>query len=212
MDSAAFLAFVAATAVMIALPGPSVMLTVAHGISYGWRRALITVAGATAGIAVQLAVAALGLSALLRGVASALEWVRWLGVAYLGYLGAAACARAVAAPRAEADAGAEVPEKDAKGLFAQGLAVTVPNPKSLVFIAAFLPQFMDAERPLAEQFAVIVPTFLAVTFAVTSMWALAAGKARRFLRSARAARAASAASGVLMLAAGAALALARLGS
>jgi homoserine/homoserine lactone efflux protein len=208
MDSAAYLAFVAATAVMIALPGPSVMLTVAHGISYGWRRALITVAGATAGIAVQLAVAALGLSALLRGVASALEWVRWLGVAYLAYLGVMMCARAGAAPEADA----EVPDKPAKGLFAQGLAVTVPNPKSLVFIAAFLPQFIDAGRSIAAQFAVIVPTFLVITFAVTSMWALAAGKARRFLSSPRAARAASVASGVLMLAAGAALALARLGA
>lgn len=212
MDSAAYLAFVAATAVMIALPGPSVMLTVAHGISYGWRRALATVAGATAGIAVQLAVAALGLSALLRGVASALEWVRWLGVAYLAYLGVMMCARAGAAPGADARADSEAPGKAAEGLFAQGLAVTVPNPKSLVFIAAFLPQFLDAGRSLAAQFAVIVPTFLVITFTVTSMWALAAGKARRFLRSPRAARAASFASGVLMLAAGAALALARLGA
>jgi homoserine/homoserine lactone efflux protein len=203
METGTYLAFIAASAIMIALPGPSVLLTVAHGISYGWKRALSTVAGATAGIAVQLAVAAVGLSALLRDVAAAFEAIRWLGVAYLAFLGL----RMVARPGGAIEAGA--PGGGTRSLFAQGLAVTVPNPKSLVFIAAFLPQFIDAGRPIAPQLVAIVPTFLAIAFSVTSIWALAAGKAGRLLANPRAARAGGRAAGVLMLAAGAGLALAR---
>ena len=72
---------------MIALPGPSVLLTVAHSISFGWKRGIITVAGATMGIAVQLTIAAIGLTSLLNVVAQAFEWLRWVGAVYLIYLG-----------------------------------------------------------------------------------------------------------------------------
>jgi homoserine/homoserine lactone efflux protein len=205
MESSTYLAFAAAVAVMIALPGPSVLLTVAHGMSFGWRRALATVAGETAGIAAQLLVALVGLSALLRNVAAAFEWIRWLGVAYLAYLGI----RMLMDPGGALEA--DSPTGPKKSLFVQGLAVTVPNPKSLVFIAAFLPQFIDTGRPLAPQLALIAPTFLAITFVVTSAWAVAAGKAGRLLKSPRATRMGFRAAGALMLAAGAALALARMG-
>jgi len=87
MELHVYLAFVLATSIMIALPGPSVLLTVAHSISFGWQRALSTVAGATVGIAVQLIVAAIGLTSLLNVVADAFEWLRWAGAAYLVYLG-----------------------------------------------------------------------------------------------------------------------------
>ncbi len=87
MELHMYFAFVVATAIMIALPGPSVLLTVAHSISFGWQRALATVAGETAGIAIQLVVAAIGLTSLLSAVAEAFEWLRWGGAAYLVYLG-----------------------------------------------------------------------------------------------------------------------------
>ncbi len=73
MDPNLYLAFVVATAIMIFLPGPSVILTIAHGVSFGWRRALVTVAGATAGVGVQLAVATIGLVSVLEIVADAFE-------------------------------------------------------------------------------------------------------------------------------------------
>ena len=75
--------FVHPFTIMIALPVPSVLLTVAHSISFGWRPALATVGGATVGIAVQLVVAAVGLTSLLNVVADAFEWLRWAGAAYL---------------------------------------------------------------------------------------------------------------------------------
>jgi threonine/homoserine/homoserine lactone efflux protein len=99
-----------------------------------------------------------------------------------------------------------------KNLFFKGLVITIPNPKSLIFIAAFLPQFINTANPIGLQFAMIVPTFLIITFTVTSVWALVAGKATMFLRCQRALQAVSRTSGGLMVAAGVGLAAARRGN
>jgi len=206
MELQVFLGFAVATAIMISLPGPSVLLTVAHSLSFGWRPALVTVGGTTAGLAVQLAVAAIGLASLLHVVAEAFEWLRWAGAAYLVYLGI----RQWRSARAISEQ--DVPAVSRAGLFAQGLLVTIPNPKSLIFIAAFLPQFIAPTSPLEPQLAVMVPTFLVIAFVGTAAWALAAGNARRFLRSPRALRSVLRASGGLMITAGVGLALARRGS
>ena len=206
MECHIYLAFVLATAVMIALPGPSVLLTVAHGISFGWQRSLATVAGATGGIAVQLTVAAIGLASLLNSVAQAFIWLRWAGAAYLVFLGIKQW-KSASEPLAFAPA-----PVSKTNLFVQGLIITIPNPKSLIFIAAFLPQFIDATRPLGLQFAFIVPTFLVITFSVTSAWALVAGKASGFLRRRRTFQSVQRTAGGLMIMAGAGLALARRGN
>ncbi len=206
MELHLYLAFVIATTIMIALPGPSVLLTIAHSVSFGWQHALFTVAGATMGIAVQLIVAAIGLTSLLNVVAEAFEWLRWAGAAYLVYLGIKQW-RSASEPL-EFDTSSV----SRTNLFVQGLVITIPNPKSLIFIAAFLPQFIDATRPLGLQFAFIVPTFLVITFTVTSIWALLAGNVRGFLRSQRAFQSVLRAAGGLMIIAGVGLALARRGN
>lgn len=155
------------------------------------------------GIAVQLMVAAIGLTSLLNVVSEALGWIRWLGAAYLVYLG-------IRQWRSASDAlDFDTASISKTNLFVQGLIITIPNPKSLIFIAAFLPQFIDAVRPLGTQFTVIVPTFLVITFTVTSLWALLAGKARRFMRSQRVSQSVSKTSGGLMIISGIGLALAR---
>ena len=126
---------------------------------------LATVAGATGGIAIQLIIAAIGLTSLLHFVAETFEWLRWAGAGYLVYLGI----------RQWQGSGQKVTVDTAsvsrKNLFVQGLVVTIPNPKSLIFIAAFLPQFIEASLPAGIQFAIILPTFLFITFSVTSIWA-----------------------------------------
>ncbi len=206
MELHVYFAFVVATAIMIALPGPSVLLTVAHSISFGWKNALYTVAGATMGIAVQLIIAAIGLTSLLNFVAEAFEWLRWAGAVYLVYLGIKQW-RSASKPL-EFDTSSV----SKTNLFVQGVIITIPNPKSLIFIAAFLPQFIDAARPLGLQFAFIVPTFLVITFTVTSVWALIAGNVRGFLRSQRAFQSVLRTAGGLMILAGVGLALARRGN
>lgn len=205
MELHVFAAFVLATSIMIALPGPSVLLTVAHSISFGWKRGIVTVTGATMGIAIQLAIAVIGLSSLLHGIALAFEWLRWVGAVYLMYLGIKQWRSANNPLELETVALSK------KNLFSQGLVVTIFNPKSLLFIAAFLPQFIDVSRPVGAQFLIIVPTFLVITFAVTAVWAVLAGKTRRFFRSHKALQTVSRTSGGLMIVAGLGLAAARRG-
>ena len=206
MELQTYLAFVLATSIMIALPGPSVLLTVAHSISFGWQRALSTVVGATTGIAVQLTVAAIGLTSLLNMVAEAFEWLRWAGAAYLVYLGIKQWRGANEPLEVDTSSVSKT------NLFVQGLVITILNPKSLIFIAAFLPQFIDAVRPLGLQFSIIVPTFLVITFSVTSVWALVAGKVSGFLQSQRAFQSVLRTAGGLMVIAGVGLAAARRGN
>lgn len=203
MDATLYLAFFAATTVMILLPGPSVMLTVAHALSHGWRRALMTVAGATLGVGVQLAITLAGMASFMLVLAQWFEWLRWAGVAYLIYLGFRHW-------RADAG-GAGAATGDGRSLFLQGLVVTIANPKSLLFMVAFFPQFIDPDSSLALQVSIMVPTFLAITFVFTGLWALAAGQAGRFFRSSRGARIGNRVSGGLMIGAGLGLALARRG-
>ncbi len=206
MELHVYLTFVIATSIMIALPGPSVILTVAHSISFGWQRALATVAGETVGIAVQLVVATAGLTSLLYVGAEGFEWLRWAGAAYLVYLGIKQW-RGASEPLIF-----DSSSVSKTNLFVQGLVITIPNPKSLIFIAAFLPQFIDATRPLGLQITFIIPTFLVITFCVTSVWALVAGNVRGFLRSQRAFQSIFRTAGGLMIIAGMGLALARRGN
>lgn len=180
MELNLYLAFIIAAAIMVALPGPSVLLTVAHSISFGWQRAISTVAGETMGIAVQLTVAAIGMTALLNAAAEAFEWLRWTGAGYLVYLGIRQWQSAGKALKINSSSGSR------RHLIFQGLVVTTLNPKSLIFIAAFLPQFIDADHPLGLQFAFIVPTFLVITFSVASAWAMVAGSVSIFLKKQRA--------------------------
>ena len=203
MELHVYLAFVFATAVMIALPGPSVLLTVANSISFGWKYGIYTVVGATIGIAVQLLIATIGLASLLSMVADAFEWLRWAGAAYLVYLGIKQW-RSANKPL-EFDKSSV----SGKNVFIQGMITTIFNPKSLIFIAAFLPQFINTSSPLGLQFICIVPTFLVITFCVTSVWALVSGKLRIFLKSQRAVKSVSRTSGGLMILAGLGLMLAR---
>jgi len=206
MELHVYMAFVIATVIMIALPGPSVLLTVAHSISFGWKRGIVTVTGGTMGVAVQLSIAAIGLTSLLNVVAGVFEWLRWIGALYLIYLGIKQWRSANNFVELETSSVSK------KNLFFQGLVVTIPNPKSLIFIAVFLPQFINTANPIGVQFAIIAPTFLVITFIVTSAWALIAGKAREFLRSQRAVQSVSRTAGGLMIAAGVGLAAAHRGN
>ena len=203
MELHVYAAFVIATAIMIALPGPSVLLTVAHSISFGWKHAIFTVAGATVGIAAQLIIATIGLSSLLNVVTEAFEWLRWAGAVYLVYLGIKQWRSAGQALNIETSPASRA------NLFVQGFVVTTFNPKSLIFIAAFLPQFIDAAKPSGLQFFIIVPTFLFITFTVTSVWALVAGNVRGFLQRSWALKPVLRTAGGVMILAGFGLALAR---
>lgn len=205
MELSVYLTFFVATTIMILLPGPSVMLTVSHSLTHGWRLALVTVAGATLGVAVQLGVALAGMSWFLLQMAEWFEWLRWAGVLYLLYLGFQQWRADVV------DAGEELPRTSRHALFWQGFVVTVPNPKSILFLAAFMPQFISLDAPLVPQFIVMVPTFLFITFFFTGLWAVVADRTRNLFSGAKALKTRNRISGTILMGAGLGLALARRG-
>ncbi len=209
MDLNLYIAFFVATTIMILLPGPSVMLTVAHSISFGWRRALATVMGATIGVGIQLAVTLVGMTSLMVLMAEWFEGLRWAGVAYLAYLG---IQQWRARPETEDDAApGAVPKtvRSGRSLLIQGVVVTTANPKSMFFLAAFFPQFVDPLAAPVPQFALLGVTFLAITFGFTALWAVVAGTAGNAFRTRRGIRLRNRIAGTLMLGAGLGLALAR---
>jgi threonine/homoserine/homoserine lactone efflux protein len=171
-----YLAFVAATVVLILIPGPNVALIVANSVAHGTRHGLVTVAGTSAAMVIQLSLTILGLSGFLAILASWFEWLRWLGVAYLVYLGIAA----LTAP--PTDLMTVKPTQSAPTrMFLRGFLVSLTNPKTLLFYSAFLPQFISSGADTTAQLMILAATFLAIAVVLDSAWALLASRARRFL-------------------------------
>ena len=171
-----YLAFVAATAVLMLIPGPNVALVVTTSIAHGPRYGLVTVAGTSSAMALQLTVTALGMTSLLTVLAGWLEWLRWVGAAYLLYLGVRAWR---AAPVDLTRAGAE--PRSMRAIFTRGLLVSLTNPKTLLFYGAFLPQFIGPETGVGVQLTVLATTFLSLAVLLDGAWALLAGRFRRVL-------------------------------
>jgi len=171
-----YLAFVAATIVLILIPGPNVALIVANSVAYGSRHGLVTVAGTSAAMVIQLALTVMGLSGLLALMAEWFEVLRWLGVAYLVYLGLMAL---LAAPT-------DLTKVRAAGIssartFTRGFLVSLTNPKTLLFYSAFLPQFVSPGTDASAQLLLLAATFLVIAAVLDSGWALLASKVSRFL-------------------------------
>jgi threonine/homoserine/homoserine lactone efflux protein len=168
------LTLVIATAVLVLIPGPNVALIVANSLRYGLKLGLITSLGTTAGIAFQLALVVVGLAAIIEMAASALEWIRWLGVVYLVYLG-------IRAWRETDNRLDGVQSQSKAGAFWRGFAFAVVNPKTLLFNAAFLPQFIASSQSAAGQLILLACVYLAVIVIGDALWAVFASSARRFL-------------------------------
>jgi threonine/homoserine/homoserine lactone efflux protein len=171
-----YLGFVLATTILVLIPGPNVSLIVANSIAYGTRYGLLTVAGTTAAIIVQLSLTALGLSAMLGALAGWIEWVRWFGVAYLLYLGI----RQWNAPPVDLTRTRPQP-RSFRAIALRGFLISLSNPKTLLFFGAFFPQFIAPDAPIAPQIAVLSITFMVIVGGLDSVWALLAGRARGVL-------------------------------
>jgi homoserine/homoserine lactone efflux protein len=204
VDLDLYLAFVFATTVLILIPGPNVTLLVANSLAHGPRRARVALAGTSSAIALQLVVVALGMSSLILLLARWFEWLRWAGVAYLIYLGVQ---RWRAPPLALDDL--ERPTVRSGALFWQGFLVSATNPKTLLFYAAFFPQFLDPASPPGPQLALLCTTFLVVATTLDGTYAVLAGQLRPWLRTRRRARLRNRLTGTFLIAAALGLALAR---
>ena len=167
-------ALVVATFILVLIPGPNAALTVANTLQYGLRAGAVTVLGTTVGIALQLVLVTAGLAAVIEAAASALTWIKWLGVAYLLYL-------AVVTWRQPAQDLSGIEAQKHRHLFRRGVLLAVVNPKVLLFNAAFLPQFLSGQGSAAAQLLVVASVFLAVILVGDLLWALFASTARRGL-------------------------------
>jgi threonine/homoserine/homoserine lactone efflux protein len=171
-----YLAFVAATAVLILIPGPSVALIVANSVAHGPRYGLVTVAGTATAVVVQLFLTVAGMTTFLTVMANWFEWLRWIGVAYLLYLGI----RAWRAPAVDLTK-AKPQARSARGIFLRGSLVALTNPKTLLFYGAFFPQFFSVGGDLMTQLTLLAVTFLVIEVTLDSCWALLAGRFRAVL-------------------------------
>nr|GAJ31108.1 homoserine/homoserine lactone efflux protein [Bradyrhizobium sp. DOA9] len=203
MSMQAYLAFVAACIALALLPGPIVTLVIANGLRHGTRAALINVAGAQAGLAIVIGIVAIGLTSLMATMGYWFDWVRFAGAAYLVWLGI----KLIWEPVEGVDVDAPPPPPRG-GFFLQGFLVLLSNPKVLVFFGAFIPQFMDMSQPHFPQVALLGATFMVTAVMTDALYAIAAGRARKFF-SARRTRMLSRISGGFMIGGGIWLALTR---
>jgi threonine/homoserine/homoserine lactone efflux protein len=180
-DPSALALFTVAAITLLVIPGPSVLYIVTRSVDQGRAAGLASVGGIHVGTLVHVAAAALGLSALVVSSATAYNAVRWLGAAYLVWLGV----RRLLARDEEVAAGAG-PEARRHGLgrvFAQGVVVNVLNPKTALFFFAFLPQFVDVTRGSVRlQVVVFGVAFVLLGLVSDSAYALLASTGAGWLR------------------------------
>ena len=196
-----FSAFLLITAVLVIVPGPIVTLVIATGAARGIRAALQTVIGTTLGNAVLLAGIAAGLSWILQTSAEVFDYLRWVGAAYLVWLGIQAWRHAGSAVAA-APLGAHVHAW-------RGFVVAITNPKTIAFFTAFLPQFIDPTLPVTRQLFVMCTVTVALAGCLDAGWAMVAALSRTFLMKPRHNRLLGRLSGLVLIGGGIWLSLTR---
>ncbi|VWX62835.1 Amino acid transporter [Burkholderiales bacterium 8X] len=180
---ATLLLFALVALVAIATPGPTVLLALANGSRFGVRRALPGMVGAVASDFVLVAAAALGLGAVLAASEFWFSVVKWVGAAYLAWLGFRLLRSEGALDLAGAGAqGAPQAGGSARRIFAKSFLVAVTNPKGYLFVSALMPQFVDPSSPQWPQYLVIGLVFAALDFGVMLTYAVIGARAVKLLR------------------------------
>jgi threonine/homoserine/homoserine lactone efflux protein len=150
---------------------------VSYALGHGRRYAAATVAGVALGDLTAMTASLLGLGALLAASAGLFTAVKWVGAAYLVYLGLRLWRAPVGDPGQ-----ADISETRPGRIFAHAYVVTALNPKGIVFFVAFLPQFLDMTRPVLPQMAILVATFVSLATINAALFGLLASSARRTIR------------------------------
>lgn len=170
-----YLAYVLACFVVVIVPGPTVSLIVANSITHGTRAGLLNVAGTQAGLGTMMLIVLIGLASIIETMGHWFDLVRFLGAAYLVWLGwkllrnpgALGDPRRTPAPRG--------------GFFLQGFLVLMSNPKALLMFGAFVPQFIDPAGDYVRQVVLLGLTAMATATIFDSLYAILTGRARDWL-------------------------------
>ncbi|MEM6579554.1 MAG: LysE family translocator [Pseudomonadota bacterium] len=169
-----WLAFVAASTALLLIPGPTVLLVLSYALSQGRRVALASAGGVALGDFVAMSASLAGLGALVMTSALAFTVLKWLGAAYLVWLGIRLLLSAEKEGLRPLPSGAA----PARGVFWHAAAVTALNPKSIAFFIAFVPQFISVGHPIMPQFAILIGTFVGLAALNTLAYALLADRLR----------------------------------
>lgn len=175
-----YLAFVLASAVVLAIPGPTILYVTGCALSHGRRSIWATAPGVALGDLLAMSCALLGMGALLTASAEFFTLLKWGGAVYLIWLGL----KSWRAAPASLDASTCAP-RHTRTLFAHSFVITALNPKSIAFFVAFLPQFVRHGEPLGPQFALLVPTFVVLAVVNATLYGLLAGAVRERARDPR---------------------------
>ncbi|NTJ02356.1 LysE family translocator [Agrobacterium rhizogenes] len=196
-----WLAFVAASAVLLAIPGPTILLVISYALGHGRKATTATVAGVALGDFTAMTASMLGLGALLAASAAIFTGLKWIGAAYLIYLGIKLWRVPVSKRSADAEDTETAKERPLR-IFLHTYAVTALNPKSIIFFVAFLPQFLDTSKPITFQMIVFEVTFLALATLNATTYGLMASRARKTIRKPSVQRLVNRTGGTLMIGAG----------
>jgi threonine/homoserine/homoserine lactone efflux protein len=159
-------------------PGPNGLLALTHGVLHGRRQTLFTIFGGALGFVLVIALSLFGIGALLQTSATWLQVLKWVGGAYLVWLGV----QVWRSPPVGLELQGNAAQRSGGSLFRQGFLSAVTNPKAVLFFAAFLPQFIDPARSLLTQFAIMAGTFALVEIATEWLIASTAHRVRPWLQ------------------------------
>jgi threonine/homoserine/homoserine lactone efflux protein len=200
-DPATLIPYLGACFLLAIVPGPTVTVIVANALARGTGAGLAIVAGTQAGFLVMTLVVALGMQALVAFMGWAFDWIKLVGAAYLVWLGWKMW-------RSDGNLGTAQVENNKSRLTiaVEGFLVILSNPKVLIFLGAFLPQFVDVTQPTFPQVMILGVFFMLVAGSTDAIYAIIAGRARHLLSAARV-QAISRVSGLILMAGGVWLAL-----
>lgn len=203
MNWETYVLFIVTTGVVCLTPGPAALLVVAQAMSNGLRRSYWAIAGIAVGNAIYFALSATGIAALIVASNTLFSIVKWVGVAYLFYLGISAIRSKATALTVSANPGQSVGGPRA---FWQAVVVELSNPKALLYFVALLPQFIDPARPVGMQLLVFGASCIALDTAAYTLYAWVGSKSRRFTANEKFVTASNRAAGGLLMIAGALMA------
>ncbi len=172
-----WLIFLVASAGLSLSPGPNSLLALTHGALHGHRKTLYTIFGGSVGFTVIIALSMFGIGALIQSSIVWLTALKWIGGAYLVWLGI----QVWRSPPVASQLATRVEQRSGRSLFLQGALSAATNPKGLLFFVAFLPQFIDPHRSLIVQFAIMAGTFIATELLTEFALAIAANRIRPWL-------------------------------
>ncbi|MDC1297515.1 LysE family translocator [Octadecabacter sp.] len=179
MDLSLWMTFVGATLLLLIIPGPTVVLVLTYALTQGRRVAVASAAGVALGDFIAMTASLVGLGALFLASSTLFVALKWVGAAYLVWMGIGMIRSAGSAKAIQIE---DAPQLSAGAVFRNAAVVTALNPKGIVFFIAFVPQFIRTDAALAPQFAILIATFVSLATINVLVYGLLADRLRATIR------------------------------